>query len=354
MAKLRKTLPKDFQTLINMGDIEEIKAVLEKCELYAYGDSSKNTALFYKNIPDELVRYLVLEKGMDINYKNRYGNTAFMQQIIYRCKNLELFIELGADIQSETSLTKETPLHFAANYHNIEAVNFLLSHGADIYANNFNKENPLETMLHQCMNIDIKKTADVSKIFLEAGIEISDKMKNHVKRIGEDFEFHREGFNPDYLEETENGLKQLYELFSVPPVPPLKRHDGKAKIEVIKGPWYKQHDDLWKKLVPGSGYAKTIQGEVIRVSGRIAYEVMDNGGMNWDSDYRKMLKFLVKSFASLNALTEKEQKEAEEIEQLISRFGEAEDEPERLMQLSVKWVEKNPEPVELGEAEYRR
>lgn len=355
MAKLRKTLPKDFQTLINTGDIEEIKSVLEKCELYAYGDSSKNTALFYKSIPDELVRYLVLEKGMDINYKNRYGDTAFVQQIINRNKNLELFIELGADIQSEKTYTKETPLHFAANYHNIEAVNLLLSHGADIYAKNIiNKENPLEEMLHRCMNIDIKETADVSKVFLEAGIKISEKMKNHVKRIGEDFEFHRDGFNPDFLEETENGLKELYELFSVQPVPPLKRHDGKTKIEVIKGPWYKQHNDLWKKLVPGSGQAKTVQGEVIRISGKIAYEVMDNGGMNWDSDYRKMLKFLVKSFASLNALTEKEQKEAEKIEQLISRFGEADNEPERLMELAVTWVKQNPDPVEMGEAGYRR
>ena len=354
MAKLRKTLPKDFQELLNKGDIEQIKAVLDKCELYAYSGSSKDTALFFDNIPDELVRYLVLEKGMDINYKNTYGSTALQHQIIYRGKNLELFIELGADIQIEKNLVKETPLHDAANFHNEEAVRLLLKHGANVNAKNFKQENPLETMLHQCRNMDIQQTVVISKIFLDAGVKISDKMKAYVKKIGENFEFHRDGYNPDYLEETENGLKQLYELFSVPPVPPLNRHDGKSKITVIKGPWYKQHDALWKLLVPGSGHAKTIQGEVIRISGRVAYEVMDNGGINWDSDYRKMVKFLVECFALSNPLTEEEQKEAKEIQRLISRFGEADNEPERLMELAVKWVEKNPEPIEIGEVEYTR
>lgn len=354
MAKLRKTLPKDFQDLLNKGDMEQIKSVLEKCELYAYSGSSKNTALFFNNIPDELVRYLVLEKGMDINYKNRYGSTALQEQIVYRGKNLELFIELGADIQTEKNFVKETPLHTAANWHNVDAVRLLLAHDAKLDAKNFNQENPLETMLHQCRNMDIEKAAVISKIFLEAGVKISDKMKAYVKKIGENFEFHRDNFNPDYLESTENGLKQLYELFSVPPVPPLNRHDGKSQITVIKGPWYKQHDALWKLLVPGSGHAKTIQGEVIRISGKVAYEVMDNGGMNWDSDYRKMVKFLVECFASSNHLTQEEQEEAKKIEQLISRFGQADNEPERLMELAVKWVAQNPEPMEIGTVQYTR
>lgn len=354
MAKLRKTLPKDFQELLNNGDIEQIKAVLEKCELYAYSGYSKNTALFFNNIPDELVRYLVLEKGMDINYKNTYGSTAFQNQIVYRGKNLELFIELGADIQTEKNLVKETPLHDAANWHNEEAVRLLLAHGAKLDAKDFHQENPLETMLHQCRNVDILQVAVISKIFLDAGVKISDKMKAYVKKIGENFEFHRENFNPDSLECTENSLKQLYELFSVSPVSPLNRHDGRTQITVIEGPWYKQHDALWKLLVLGSGHAKTIQGEVIRISGKVAYEVMDNGGMNWDSDYRKMVKFLVECFASANPLVEEEKNEAKKIEQLISRFGKADNEPERLMELAVKWVAQNPEPMEIGTVQYRR
>ncbi len=62
MAKLRKTLPKNFEELLNQGDIDELKAVLDKCELYAYSGYSKKTALFFPNIPDELVRYLTQDR----------------------------------------------------------------------------------------------------------------------------------------------------------------------------------------------------------------------------------------------------------------------------------------------------
>lgn len=354
MAKLRKTLPKDFQDMMDTGDVEQIKSILEKCELYAYSGYGKDTALFFRNVPDELVRYLVLEKGMDINHLNEYGRTALHQQAEYGSKNLELFIELGADMHATTKLQGNTPLHDAAERHQADAVRTLLAHGADMNAANWQDENPLEAMLHYCRNADIERTAITAKIFLDEGMQINDKMKAFVKKIGEDFEFYRDNFNPDYLEDAENGLNQLYTLFSVPPVPPLKRYDGKSPITVIKGPWYKQHDALWKLLVPGSGQAKTVQGEVIRISGKVAYEVMDNGGMNWDSDYRKMVKYLLESFSTANPLTENELTEAKQIGQLISRFGQADNEPERLMELAVKWVKQNPEPIEIGTVEYRR
>lgn len=354
MAKLRKTLPKDFQEMLNGGNVEQIKSVLEKCELYAYSGYGKDTVLFFQNLPDELVHYLVLEQGMDINYVNKYGRTALHKQAGYGSNNLELFIELGADIHAVTKLDKETPLHIAAQCHQEKAVKTLLAHGVDMNAKDWQDENPLETMLHQCRNADIERTAVIAGIFLEAGMKVSDKMKAYVTKIGEDFEFYRDNFNPDYLESTENGLKQLYTLFSVPPVPPVKRYDGRSPITVIKGPWYKQHDALWKLLVPGSGHANTVQGEVIRISGKVAYEVMDNGGMNWDSDYRKMVKYLVECFSMANPLTEEERTEAKQIEKLISRSGQADNEPERLMELAVKWVAQNPEPIGIGTVEYRR
>ncbi len=137
-------------------------------------------------------------------------------------------------------------------------------------------------------------------------------------------------------------------------MPPLKRHNGISKITVINGTWPKQHNALWELLVPGRGQANTVQGEVIRISGRVAREVMDNGGMNWDNEYRKMLKYLLDCFAEGNLLTEKELKEAQYIGKLISHSGEADDEPERLMELAVKWVAQNTEPIQLGEVEYKR
>lgn len=80
----------------------------------------------------------------------------------------------------------------------------------------------------------------------------------------------------------------LYTLFDVPPVPRRTLHDGKSPIAAKPGRWEDQHQELWELLVPSSGPAATVQGEVIRISGRINDEIERNGGVNWDGDYRKM------------------------------------------------------------------
>ena len=67
MAKKRVTLPKDFDELLKVGDIEVLKAVYDKCELTAYdGKFGLHTALHYKGVPDELVIWLV-KQGLDVN-----------------------------------------------------------------------------------------------------------------------------------------------------------------------------------------------------------------------------------------------------------------------------------------------
>lgn len=38
----------------------------------------------------------------------------------------------------------------------------------------------------------------------------------------------------------------------------------------------------------GIGVPVTVQGEVIRISGKLAYEILDNGCCNWDSDFKSM------------------------------------------------------------------
>ncbi len=47
-------------------------------------------------------------------------------------------------------------------------------------------------------------------------------------------------------------------------------HDGISPIAVTETEWSKQHQELWDFLVPASGCAKTLQGEVIRITGRVA------------------------------------------------------------------------------------
>lgn len=67
-------------------------------------------------------------------------------------------------------------------------------------------------------------------------------------------------------------------------------HDGKSPIHVTDFLSYKNNfEELWQLLVPERGRAKTAQGETIRIAGEIRRELMYNGGINGDDDYRDML-----------------------------------------------------------------
>lgn len=46
------------------------------------------------------------------------------------------------------------------------------------------------------------------------------------------------------------------------------------------GAYTKELEKIWKELVPNSGEAKTLHGELVRVSGRLNYECFNNGNGN--------------------------------------------------------------------------
>jgi hypothetical protein len=52
--------------------------------------------------------------------------------------------------------------------------------------------------------------------------------------------------------------------------------------------------DLWERLVPESGQADTLQGELIRAVGKMADECFRNGFCNWDAGYEILSAFAVR------------------------------------------------------------
>ena len=56
--------------------------------------------------------------------------------------------------------------------------------------------------------------------------------------------------------------------------------------------WWVDHERLWKQLVPRSGQADTIQGELIRCTGKLSDEAYRNGNKNWDANHEQMLSFV--------------------------------------------------------------
>lgn len=351
MGKKKKTLPKNFDELIDAGDISALKEVFTHCEWDARGGYSKSTALSFYNLPNELVRWLV-EQGADINAKDNYGRTALHNHAMSWNGNTELLLDLGADIEA-IDYQNETPLFAAAGSFKPTAVHTLVTKGATISAKNKTGQTPLEKALKLCRNADIVNMAEVAVILLNAGTTITQEMKDSIKRIGNDFEFHREGFNKEYLNQTDEALLRLYELFDVPPVKKRMMHDGVSSITVSTTGWQAQHDELWNFLIPSKGPAKTVQGEVIRITGKVSYEILDNGGMNWDNQFRKMLNSLIHYFSLGTSLNPAFLKEAAVLAKDLHN-GNGSDEPARLCELAVHWVLSNPYPIPLEQPDYKR
>ena len=354
MAKKRVTLPKEFKDLMDEGNIEALKAVYDRCELTAHdGRFSLCTPLHMGGVPDELVIWLV-EQGLDINIPDYYGATPLYRQAILGRDIVKLLLELGADI-GKPNTYGETPLHVAAEFFHPKTVKLLIDKGADVNAKNDMGRTPLASVLMVCGGIYIAQTAEIASMLLDAGAKKTSAMKEKVENIGKDFEFHREGINPDYLQAADQGLEKLYALFDVKPVAKRITHDGVSPIFVKEGSWEEQYEELWSFLIPSSGAAKTVQGEVIRIPGRVRDELDRNGGVNWDRNYRKMLQAMPHYLSLGTPLSDND---LEETKQLISQiYGKDFNDSlrlDRLCQLSLAWIEQNPEPLPLEEPSYKR
>lgn len=352
MAKKKKTLPKDFDTLIKDGDIESLKKVFDTCEPDARGGYGKETALSFYNIPDELVRWLVAQ-GADLETVDTYERTALHKHTMIRSGNIDVLLALGANIKA-TDKYGDTPLHFAAGSgFNVNAVKRLLEYKADASALNNSKQTPLERALARASNIDLVHLVDISKMLLPLTHSVTQKMKEAVIRLGENFEFHRENFNKDYLAETDEALSKLYALYDVPPVKRRIMHDSVSPIEVKGNTWQQQFEALWELLVPSSGHAKTVQGEVVRIAGKVRDEIYRNGGGNWNIDFKKMLDAYLVYIDAGNVLPAAEMETARELIPEIRKTGFADD-LNFLCELATKWVLINPAPVALEKVNYKR
>ncbi len=372
MAKAKKKLlPKDFENQLKTGDIDTLKSIFDTCDVNARGGVFKQTALAFNECPDELARWLV-EQGADLSAGDSYGETPLHARARHWQGRIDILLELGADVHHGEG-GRGTPLHFAAAVGNSDTAQLLLKHGARVDALNSDNLTPLAYALQRCSNAQIEKMAAMAELILEVGANkptkpkrlfarffgaggvdatcSSSDIKTFIHRIGTDFEFHRSNFNPDMLDATSAALDRLYVLFGVTPVPRRAMHDGKSPITAKATSWQDRHQELWELLVPSSGAADTVQGEVIRIPGKIRDELEGNGGVNWDSDYKKMAEAFLTHIGSGVRLPDRELAEARTIVgEVKGRRGDT----ERMCELAVNWVALNPKPMKLPTPIYSR
>ncbi len=192
-------------------------------------------------------------------------------------------------------------MHSAAKSHKPENVRKLIQWGAQIDVLNAERHTPLEAALCVCRTINIEEMVQLAEILLDAGAERTPRMREFVTRIGEKFEFLRADYNPESVDKVSAALDRLYQIFDVEPVPHRYVHDGVSPI-VINAQEENIFAALWQQLVPGIGAANSLQGEVIRIAGKIIYELDGNGGINWDADYKKMADAFLEYVSQGNAL----------------------------------------------------
>jgi hypothetical protein len=304
--------------------------------------------LAFDKCPDDLARWLVAQ-GADLSATDIWGNTPLHHRARSRRSSIDVLLELGADVNSASS-SIGTPLHAAADSHNAAHARLLLQHGARVNDRNEEQLTPLELALRGCNNIDIENMVLLAKVLLDAGAKKSPRMKGFVEEIGKRFEFHRSGFDPKGVDVVSNALDELYELFEVSPVPRRQIHDGNSPVTVKAKTWQTQHQELWNLLVPSQGTAATVQGEVIRISGRIAHELEDNGGANWDADYKSMADAFLEHVQGGKPLAPPDLAEAAAIVAAVKRMS---GDTARMAELAVKWVMQNPDPVKLNRPSYQ-
>jgi hypothetical protein len=49
---------------------------------------------------------------------------------------------------------------------------------------------------------------------------------------------------------------------------------------------------IWRNLVPKSGQAGTVQGELLRAVEKLSWEAQNNGNANWDNRFEMFIEFL--------------------------------------------------------------
>ena len=135
-------------------------------------------------------------------------------------------------------------------------------------------------------------------------------------------------------------------------------HDGISPIIVTETEETAQFHQLWNYLVPPSGRARTAQGEVIRIAGRVQHELLDNGGVNWDDDFRNMLHTFPKYLRLGHAFCEDDIKSAELLTNLLIAAGDEGRIEDflcsALCACAVAWVQQNSEVIAPLEADYSR
>ena len=355
--RLRKTLPADIEQVIASGDVEAVARAVARCEIGAYlRGSAYEPRLMHFPASEEITDFL-LARGEDVNSRDRYQRTPIHARVQSRCLDqIPLLIARGGDINARDT-SDQTALFGVVERFPVADVSQMIAWGADplVVADSrvYGKATLVENVVAWHNFLDTPRALAVIRLLLSVGAPVGERVPTALRSMDRmRCTFITHGL-PDHLsqsrvDEASAALSELCALFGVEQQEAQRAPVVGERLELdLSVPALRQYGELWDLLVPDSGQCRTLQGEVIRIAGRVGHEVYDNGGINWDRSFGKLLDQYLRVVASGVSLPPDSLSRAEAAVASLKSRSMSHQAVDDITELAVAWVHLNPVLVEL-------
>jgi len=356
-VRLRKTLPGDIEQIIASGDVEAVARAVARCEVGAYlRGSAYEPRLMHFPASEEITDFL-LARGEDVNSRDRYQRTPIHARVQSRCLDqIPMLIARGGDINARDT-SDQTALFGVVERFPVADVSRMIAWGADplVVADSrvYGKATLVESVVAWHNFLDTPRALAVIRLLLSVGAPVGERVPTALRSMDRmRCTFLTHGL-PDHLsqsrvDEASAALSELCSLFGVEQREAQRAPVVGERLELDPSvPALRQYGELWDLLVPDSGQCRTLQGEVIRIAGRVGHEVYDNGGINWDRSFGKLLDQYLRVVASGVSLPPDSLSRAEAAVASLKSRSMSHEAVDEITKLAVAWVHLNPVLVEL-------
>lgn len=305
---------------------------------------------------EEITDFL-LARGEDINSRDRYQRTPIHARVRSRCLDqIPLLIARGGDINARDT-SDQTALFGVVERFPVADVSRMIAWGADplVVADSrvYGKATLVEEVMSWHNFLDAPRALAVIRLLLSVGAPVGERVPIALRAMDKRrCMFVANGLpetvSQTVFDESSAALSELCALFGVEqreakPAPVV----GERLVFDAGATPMRVFSRLWDQLVPDSGQCQTLQGEVIRIAGRVGYEVYNNGGINWDRSFGALLdQYLVVARSGLPMPPSSVARAEAAVTSLKSR-SMSHQAVDDITELAVEWVRLNPVLVEM-------